>query len=155
MVGFCFVATLSFFGLSGGMAPAPQTLLQVEVRKSDETLSGRVGVREEKLDEDLLTTPRVFMAFLSRRDVKDQKGRIVSGIGAVAWAEGEGARVWVFSVVPKDDVPNDFYASPQGIVNTKREPLAEFVLKVGETRRLVEMEPWGVEAYVLELIRRR
>ena len=149
------IAALSFLGADSVAVPTPQTVQQVEVRREDGALAGRVGVREEKLDEDLLITPRVFMAFLFRKDVKDQKGRIVSGIGAVAWAEGDGARVWVFSVVPKDDVPNAFYASPQGIVNTKREALAEFVLKMGETRRLREMEAWGIEPFAMELIQRR
>ena len=134
------------------LAQDTREYVMVEIKQVDGKLRGGYQARDEK-PEDLERTSSVNMQFLQRRDAKDEKGRIVSGIGVVAWLEGDGVRVWPFSIVPREGVPNAVYASPQGIVNTRREPLGESVLKVGETRRLTEMQQWGVEPFVLEVVR--
>lgn len=153
MVKWCLSLTLACATLCVPvLSQGTREYAQIEIRQTDGELRGRYTVRDERPDE-LPTTPRVNMQFLHRQDVKDKKGRIVSGIGVVAWVEDDGARVWPFAIVPKDGLPNAFYASPQGIANARREPLGEFLLKVGETRRLTEMQDWGVEPFVLELIR--
>jgi len=154
--GVCAVAGLvgCAIVIGGAFAASAQeerTYRQVEVRGSDGALRGRHTARERKPD-DLLSTPRVHLSFLRRHDVADEQGRIVSGIGVSAWIEGTGARVWLVSLVPKKGVGNAFYATRQGMANLSRNPLAEFTLQMGERRTVTQMEAWGVEPLVLELV---
>jgi hypothetical protein len=92
------------------------------------------------------------MRFLPRLDVRDPALRIVSGVGFVSWRERAGARVWAFYLIPKAGFKNAFYArTPSDVQNLRREPLAEFVLDVGQSRVLREMTAWSIEPYALDL----
>lgn len=153
VLGFVAICAI-LFGVGTSAAPAQRgdTYLGVELTRADGRLGGRREVIATKPPD--LAKANANVQFLVRRDVKDEKGRIVTGVGYVAWREGKGARVWVFSLVPKAGVANDYYATMSGIANTRREPLAEFVLTtVGQSRPLVEMKKWGFDPFVIKLIR--
>lgn len=149
-VGLCVAFCASLGALRAQDAPRE---LVVQISQADGKVRGARGLMEAR-PEDLLSTPRVNVTFLVRPDVKDEAGRVVTGVGLTAWTEEDGARVWVFSVIPKDGVPNEYYGTPQGMANTCREPIAEFVMKRGDVRKLHEMDAWNFEPLVLALIER-
>ena len=144
----CVLFVVSFHAAH---AQDSERVLVVEIRQADGTRRGTRGLLQDR-PADLLGNPRVNIQFLQRPDVKDEAGRIVTGVGLTAWAEGDGARVWVFSIVPKEGVPNEYYGTPQGMTNTRREPLVELSMKPGDVRRLDEMQAWGFDPFVLELV---
>jgi hypothetical protein len=84
-----------------------------------------------------------------KEDVKNSDGQIITGFGFNAWAEGKGARVIVFMLVPKPGVPNIYLRDR--ITDLKQVKFASFPMAVGETRTLDEMKPLGLDPMSLRL----
>lgn len=83
--------------------------------------------------------------FFQKHDARDSKGRVVSGVGFITWVVPEGVHVAVYTLVPKPGAPNTFLAAtPETVSLLRIEPLVEFGLPLGGTRRLDELNALGV-----------
>ena len=102
--------------------------------------------------------PNIFdtmiVFFYAHHDVKDEKGRIVSGLSFASWMEGEQAHVDVFDLVPRPGRPNAYLATDrEGMTNLQLVRFISFPLKLGESRKLVEMKRFGLEPMIVTFIR--
>lgn len=95
------------------------------------------------------------MFFSWNHNVKDSKGRIITGLGFRSWAQGKEAHVEVFTLVPRAGAPNQYMAtSGRGNLDyLEPVPFAQFTIAVGATRNLDEMKALGLEPLVVTCAR--
>src|SRR5690242_13372753 len=113
-------------------------------QKVQVVLADASGIRAGTEPRKARPTGRAYkpevMAFFSRHDVRDSKGRIVTGVGLITWYEGAGVHVIVVTLVPKPSAPNVYMGSPTQVGMLQPDTLAEFTLARGSSRRLDEMK---------------
>jgi hypothetical protein len=90
-----------------------------------------------------------IMVFFLQQDVRDAKGRVVTGLGFVTWMEADDAHVAVFTMVPKPGAPNTFLGTREQMASLQPLALVDFVLKLGGSRSLDELKALGVDPMVV------
>jgi len=89
--------------------------------------------------------------FHDNHTVRDERGRVVSGLSFQAWLDGSGVRVAVYTLVPGPDAPNTYLAGRGTLGQLRPVTLVEFSMEVGATRRLTELERLGLEPWTLKV----
>jgi hypothetical protein len=97
--------------------------------------------------------PSVSVYLFDRRDVRAPDGKIITGFEFIGWSEGENSRVQVFTLVPRDDAPNEYLANGNRELLSRRD-LASYQIAQGQTVRIAEMTRLGIEPMVLSSERR-
>jgi hypothetical protein len=141
----------------GGAAADQEMITRVIVKR----LSGEGGVGMEVRANPAVSGPLTYqdagsaMFFTWNHNVKDAKGRIVTGLAFRTWAQGKDARVEVFTLVPRPGAPNQYYATGgRGSLDYLEPiPFAQFTIAVGGTRNLDEMKTLGLDPLVVTCAR--
>lgn len=131
------------------------TALALTVASSSTAQERHVVIVADATQERAKTEPRAakptgraykpeVMLFFKKHDVRDSRGRIVTGVGFITWMEDQRVHVAVTSMVPKPGAPNAYANTPAGVASLQAEGLVDFVLALGASRRLHELESWAV-----------
>ena len=100
---------------------------------------------------DVPNTTARLMVRLMQKDVRLADGKIVSGFGFEGWTEGEGVRLVVSALLPRDG-SNRYVETPRGRrPSFRKEEFARFVLKPGDKRSIDEMKALGIDPMVVRL----
>ena len=90
--------------------------------------------------------------FYENHQVRDESGRIVSGLSFQAWQEADGVRVAVYTLVPVPGAPNRYLAGSRGTLAQLRPTrLAEFSMRAGTSRALTELKRLGLDPWTLRV----
>lgn len=81
---------------------------------------------------------------------KTQQGRVVCGVLIRAWSEADGARVQLYALVPRNEVPNEFTSNPSDL---REEEFASYHLRPGESVPIEEMSAFGTQPLHLSCFR--
>jgi hypothetical protein len=142
--------------MAQGTSGPADTMVQVRVARPDGQDGSSMAVRQKPPASKPLTyrdtTAAVF--FTWNHNVKDAKGRIVTGLSFQSWMSGKDARVAVYALVPRAGAPNRFLATTrEGLDDLEPVPFAEFNLAVGASRKLDEMKALGMEPMLVTCAR--
>jgi hypothetical protein len=88
--------------------------------------------------------------FYDNHNVQDNAGRIITGVGVQAWHDKDSIRVAVYLLVPGPGAPNAYLSRPDVQPLLQPRKFLEFVLKVGEERRLEELRRFGLEPWTIK-----
>ena len=149
------VAVLMLLLVAQGTTVPPDAMVQVRVARPD----GPGGVGMEALQKPPASKPLTYrdtsaVFFSWNHNVKDAKGRIVTGLGFRTWMSGKDARVAVYALVPRAGAPNRYLAkSREELDDLEPVPFAEFNLAVGSSRKLDEMKALGMEPMLVTCAR--
>ena len=139
--------------LSSTMAARPQEMVTRAILV-DETGQSRVGTQARKVRPRKPDSGFGTAAFVYRNhNVKDQKGRVVSGLSVVAWEDGDRVRVAVYTLVPRRGVPNTYLGQRETAGYLEMADFVEFALAVGEKRELIELSRLGLEPWTIKIER--
>ena len=93
-------------------------------------------------------TATVFFSW--NHNVRDSKGRVVTGLGFRTWMSGKDARVAVYALVPRASAQNRYLAATrEDLEDLEPIPFAEFSIAVGASRTLDEMKALGIEPMIV------
>lgn len=138
--------------LMGGPLSGLQTPNRIVVKNALGEIKGSSEPRSRR-PQSLVSGHAELNVFFQRHDVRDEKGRIVSGLGFISWTEGSGVRVAVLTLVPKPGAPNTYLAEkPEQVSGLQLQAFAEFSLAVGQSRQLDELKRLGVELMSVTLV---
>jgi hypothetical protein len=149
--------TLAIAALNSNVHLGQQPQLEIIVTEASGVRRGSLSPRPDPpLSPPAGLSDMSTSTFFSRHDVKDEKGRILTGLGFRAWMEGKLVRVAIFTLVPKPGTPNVYLARNQNQTGSILPvPFVDLSLSLGVQRKLVEMARLGLEPYVLTLSIRR
>jgi len=149
------VAVFILFLIVQSASVPPDTMVQVRVARQN----GPGGVGMEALQKPPASKPLSYrdtaaVFFTWNHDVKDSKGRIVTGLGFRTWISGKDARVAVYALVPRAGAPNRYLATTrEGLEDLEPVPFAEFNVAVGSSRKLDEMKALGMDPMLVTCAR--
>jgi hypothetical protein len=133
--------------LAGTAAPAQQGLWVTVLDAQGRAVMG-FAARTEPYRPG--RDPRVGEDFTGDFDLRDRKGRVISGIGFYGWTEGSNVRVVVLVRVPDTGVDNKFYSSADSSKTTLEE-FATYRLATGESRSIDELKSSSFAPYAIRV----
>lgn len=149
------IGVLMVLGNLGFIWQTPATKDRVAVVDHTGAVRGRIQPRAAKPTQEIIGLGDVAV-FFQEQDTRDEKGRVVSGLGFVAWSEAKEVRVRVYALVPKPGAPNVYLASKPELTSSLQPVLlTEVSLQTGQSKAVSEMKKFNVEPLVLRLGQRQ
>jgi hypothetical protein len=126
------------------LAIGAQVKTQLIVKEHDGTPRLLFGPRDSRPPE--WPEQGDVQLYFRKHDVKDSRGRVVSGLGFIAWNVARGVRIAVFTLVPAPGAPNIFLAeNPAATRNLAMELFDEVEVQVGKSVTIEKMKTLGVD----------
>jgi hypothetical protein len=94
---------------------------------------------------------------ISRKDVQNSDGQVITGIGVYPWMEGTNIKVRVFTMVPAPGAPNAWHGAPTDVkphLLVQAKKLADYTLAFGDAKLVEELKSWGVEPMTVKFTTR-
>lgn len=92
--------------------------------------------------------PAVSVYLFDQRNVRTSDGLVITGFEFIGWAEGDGTRVLVFALVPRNGTPNTYMPNGTDDLLTRRE-FATYRILRDQGVAVAEMRDIGVEPMIL------
>jgi len=143
------IATSALVSALGGQAPTGQAERPAMIRLvSEGKPCASAGLRAA---EPRSASARVHaQCSLTRKDVRDSSGQIVSGIGLHVWRDGAVTRVRVYTMVPAPGAPNRWLNENDDDEALKHpKHLADYTIELGEEKPIAAMKVLGIEPMVM------
>jgi hypothetical protein len=134
--------------LLAGTVPSAQQAPWVAVLDEQGLSVMAFAARTEPYRPGLL--PRVFEDFTGDQNLRDGKGRVISGIAFYGWTDGSNVRVVLLVRVPAAGADNTFYSSGDRS-QLSLEEFASYRLGVGESRRIDELKSSAFGPYSIRI----
>ena len=92
--------------------------------------------------------PAVSVFLFDQRNVRTSDGLVITGFEFIGWAEGDGTRVLVFALVPRQGAPNTYM--PNGDFDLlERRDFASYGILRDQGLPVAEMRDLGIEPMIL------
>lgn len=135
-------------------ARRPELVTVVRVFDSDGHSRGRARVAAKRPPVPTRGIGGTHASFFyDNTNVRDESGRIVSGLSVQAWQDESAVGVAVYVLVPGPGAPNAYLANHGTNHLMRPERFVEFVRKVGETRELFELRRLGLKPWTIKVLR--
>jgi hypothetical protein len=99
---------------------------------------------------DPLASKFGFTQILSKKDVKDKNGRIITGFAFTGWMEESNVRISIYALLPLESAGNVYVEEGQ-LAMLRRSEFVTFVLSVGASRVVDEMKALGIDPVRIQL----